>query len=116
MSNPGSSAGARPEGGDDSRGPGGRGAGPPAPDAEGTGGGPGVGAAAAAIVVTQVSGYQGKLIDETKVYSLCSEGNRRIIQSSYDKNRLQTIADMLNQEQELMSGVKYEKFFILEPL
>ncbi len=57
--------------------------------------------------------------DETatvKIYSLCSEGNRRIIQSSYDKDRLQTIADMLNQEQELMSGVKYEKFFILTPL
>ena len=60
--------------------------------------------------------HEGKLIDETRVYSLCSEGNRRIIQSSYDKDRLQTIADMLNQEQELMSGVKYEKFFILEPL
>ena len=37
-------------------------------------------------------------------------------QSSYDKERLQTIADMLNQEQELMTGVKYEKFFILTPL
>jgi hypothetical protein len=60
--------------------------------------------------------HQGKLNDETKVYSLCSEGNRRIIQSSYDKERLQTIADMLNQEQELMTGVKYEKFFILTPL
>ena len=57
--------------------------------------------------------------DETatvNIYSLCSEGNRRIIQSSYDKDRLQNIADMLNQEQELMSGVKYEKFFVLEPL
>ena len=54
MSNPGSSAGARPEGGDDSRGPGGRGGDPPAPDAGSTGGGPGVGAAAAAIVVTKV--------------------------------------------------------------
>ena len=57
--------------------------------------------------------------DETAtvaIYSLCSEGNRRIIQSSYDKDRLQSIADMLNQEQELMSGVKYEKFFVLEPL
>ena len=53
---------------------------------------------------------------QTKVYSLCSEGNRRIIQSSYDKNRLQNIADMLNQEQELMTGTKYEKFFILKPL
>ena len=53
---------------------------------------------------------------QTKVYSLCSEGNRRIIQSSYDKNRLQNIADMLNQEQELMTGTKYEKFFLLEPL
>ena len=63
MSNPGSSAGARPEGGDDSRGPGGRGGDPPAPDAASVGGGPGVGAAAAAIVVTQVSGYQGQLID-----------------------------------------------------
>ena len=53
---------------------------------------------------------------EVKIYSLCSEGNRRIIQSSYDKNRMQSIADMLNQEAELMTGVKYEKFFILEPL
>lgn len=53
---------------------------------------------------------------EVKIYSLCSEGNRRIIQSSYDRNRIQSIADMLNQEAELMTGVKYEKFFILEPL
>ena len=53
---------------------------------------------------------------QTRVYSLCSEGNRRIIQSSYDEDRLQNIADMLNQEQELMTGTKYEKFFILKPL
>tara|TARA_Y100001938_G_C7828355_1_gene300097 strand:- start:61 stop:282 length:222 start_codon:yes stop_codon:yes gene_type:complete len=53
---------------------------------------------------------------QTRVYSLCSEGNRRIIQSSYDEDRLQNIADMLNQEQELMTGTKYEKFFLLEPL
>ena len=53
---------------------------------------------------------------EVKIYSLCSEGNRRIIQSSYDKNKIQSIADMLNKEAELMTGVKYEKFFILEPL
>ena len=53
---------------------------------------------------------------QTRVYSLCSEANRRIIQSSYDEDRLQNIADMLNQEQELMTGTKYEKFFILKPL
>ena len=53
---------------------------------------------------------------EVKIYSLCSEGNRRIVQSSYDRNRLQNIADMLNQEAELMTGVKYEKFYLLEPL
>ena len=53
---------------------------------------------------------------EVKIYSFCSEGNRRIVQSSYDRNRLQNIADMLNQEAELMTGVKYEKFYLLEPL
>ena len=53
---------------------------------------------------------------EVKIYSLCSEGNRRIIQTSYNKTRLQNIADMLNQEQEDVTGVKYEKFYLLEPL
>ena len=53
---------------------------------------------------------------EVKIYRLCSESNRRIVQSSYDRNRLQNIADMLNQEAELMTGVKYEKFYLLEPL
>ena len=60
--------------------------------------------------------HNGELIDKSVIYSLCSEGNRRIIQSSYNKTRLQNIADMLNQEQEDVTGVKYEKFFILEPL
>jgi hypothetical protein len=49
-----------------------------------------------------------------KLYHLCSEGNRRIIQSSVRRDKLVSIVESLNKLQVEYSGVTYEKFFIIE--
>ena len=38
--------------------------------------------------VLMMGKHNGELIDKSVIYSLCSEGNRRIIQTSYNKTRL----------------------------
>ena len=63
----------------------------------------------------------GKIIDiknsdnvGNHVCHLCSEGNRKIIQSSVNKAELQDIADRLNNLQLQFSGIDTDKFYVLE--
>ena len=66
-------------------------------------------------------GTRGKVIDiknseniSNQLSHLCSEGNRKIIQSSVNKAELQDIADRLNNLQLQFSGMDTDKFYVLE--
>mgnify|MGYP001196694433 CR=1 FL=1 len=49
-----------------------------------------------------------------QVFHLCSEGNRKIIQSSVRKAELKDIAKRLNDLQLEFSGIDSDKFYVLE--
>lgn len=49
-----------------------------------------------------------------QVFHLCSEGNRKIIQSSVRRAELVDIAKRLNNLQLEFSGIDTDKFYVLE--
>ena len=51
--------------------------------------------------------------EKKKVYHLCSEGNRRIIQSSYWEKEIDEAVIMLNHLNEDFTGSKITKFYKL---
>jgi|TARA_R100001460_G_scaffold23826_7_gene47989 hypothetical protein len=51
--------------------------------------------------------------EKKKVYHLCSEGNRRIIQSSYWEKEIDEAVIMLNHLNEDFTGSKIDKFYKL---